>query len=95
MGTVLMPLLLYFATAGNFLFGSVLFSGREASPMCPEFSGTTVLQANGINLLVLTPVPADSTLPVATPTIGPGCSEPIPVYVPRPFTAPDFPGLCR
>jgi hypothetical protein len=81
--------------AGNFLFGSALFSGREASPMCPEFSGTTVLQANGINLLVLTPVPADSTLPTATPTIGPGCSEPIPVYVPRPFTAPDFPGLCR
>lgn len=81
--------------AGNFLFGSVLFSGREASPMCPEFSGTTVLQANGINLLVLTPVPAVSTLPAATPTIGPGCSEPIPVYVPRPFTAPDFPGLCR
>ena len=81
--------------AGNFLFGSVLFSGREASPMCPEFSGTTVLQANGINLLVLTPVPADSTLPAATPTIGPGCSEPIPVYVPWPFTAPDFPGFCR
>ena len=81
-------------TAGNLLIGSTLFL-TPPQPHCPIPSGTTVLHANGTNLLVLTRVEAASPTPATPATSVPSCAAPIPVYVPRPFTAPDFLSLCR
>gem|GEM_PF-6072956 len=82
---------------GHLLIGSTLLTDPtqpqpQPQPLCSNLPGTTVLHANGTNLLVLTRVESASPAPA---TSGPGCAEPVPVYLPQLYTAPDFLSLCR